>query len=148
MSRFLEKRRKRRFFSIILKIAISITFIGYAFVGVGTLHAQAPNLPDFKGKAWQIALSWCENRGRNETPAHMDTNGKYSYGKYQFQIATFLSYGKFYGLIPQDTTVEQAKKLVFEETITDRLVEYMHEDKQDFNWKICSEKIATVAHGE
>lgn len=47
-------------------------------------------------------LNQCENGGRWDQRAIVDTNGKYSYGGLQFQFATFKSFGLKYGVIPAD----------------------------------------------
>ena len=45
---------------------------------------------------WLTALSNCESNG-STTVRVLDTNGRYSYGLFQFQLGTWLAYGKDFG---------------------------------------------------
>ena len=45
---------------------------------------------------WIDKLAMCESHG-NDSAAIVDTNGYWSRGRFQFQLATWLHYGKAYG---------------------------------------------------
>lgn len=51
-------------------------------------------IEDFR-VVWLDALNECENK--NGVEKILDTNNKYSYGAYMFQMGTWLSFGKKFG---------------------------------------------------
>lgn len=55
--------------------------------------------PDPK-EVWMEELHACENP--DNVPKILDTNGKYSYGPFMFQMDTWLSFGKPFGATPKN----------------------------------------------
>ena len=97
-------------------------------------------LSDHQREIWLAVLEWCESRGIPNIKT-LDSNSKYSYGAFQFQMATFLDYGKKYNLIPASTTPAQGKLLIFDYELQKKLATKMLEDSLESHWRVCYRKI-------
>lgn len=89
---------------------------------------------------WLAKLEKCESSG-STTVRILDTNGKYSTGRYQFQDLTFLSYGKKFGLIA--TTTEEATPLIFDGELQKQIAHKMLLEGGEGHWFNCSKKLGT-----
>lgn len=78
---------------------------------------------------WRLDLADCES-GASTTIKHIDTNGKYSYGKYQYQMATWLSFA-FLGTTPEN---------IYDGNLQDRVTTYALDHGGIGNWVNCGEK--------
>lgn len=61
---------------------------------------------------WIDALAECESQGNPDIPPHVDTNGYYSYGLLQFQLSTWLKYGKDFGATRENIHDGELQKAV------------------------------------
>ena len=91
--------------------------------------------PNLEQEAWLAKLEQCESGGRT-TVKVLDTNGKYSYGRYQFQAQTWLSYGKQYGLVASSTN--QVEPLIFDGELQKQIAHKMLADGGRDHWFNCS----------
>lgn len=64
-----------------------------------------------KKDIWLSALIDCESMG-STTVRVLDTNGKYSHGLLQFQLSTWLSYGKEFGATKKNIYDGELQKIV------------------------------------
>ena len=60
---------------------------------------------------WIEKLSMCESRGRSHITV-LDSNNKYSYGELQFQLDTFMYFGKKYEILPDEFTRHESRLLI------------------------------------
>lgn len=111
-----------------------------------SLTAAAPTAPEIRPthqqETWIAALEFCESRG--DTSAKVfDSNDKYSYGAFQFQMQTFLSYGKKYGLVATSTTEKDGEKLIYDYGLQRRIVAIMLSNGLSNHWRNCAKKLGT-----
>jgi hypothetical protein len=94
-----------------------------------------------KQELWLFALEWCESRGDTNIKI-IDSNNKFSYGAFQFQMDTFLMYGKKYGILSEEITPEMAENgLIYDYDIQKTIARKMIEDGLGYHWKICYQKL-------
>lgn len=86
-------------------------------------------------EAWLAKLETCESSG-STTIRVLDTNNRYSTGRYQFQDLTFLTYGKKYGLIASST--ENAIPLILDGELQKKIAHKMLVDGGEGHWFNCS----------
>lgn len=89
-------------------------------------------------------LNLCENSGKWDNTRILDVNGKYSYGGLQFQLETFMRFGKKYEILPDWLT---EKEVIKEELIYDRdlqiaIASKMLADGLWYHWKKCLKTIS------
>lgn len=63
-------------------------------------------------ETWIRALEWCESRGLKEAVNPEDLDGTPSYYSWQFKPETFLGYAVKYGILPEETTLDEAKGIM------------------------------------
>lgn len=85
---------------------------------------------------WIDALQRCENIHHVEKI--LDTNGKYSYGPWMFQMQTWLGYGKPFGATPDN---------IGSTTLQRTVVRSMLDDGGWTHWYICGKRV-TAKLGE
>lgn len=73
-------------------------------------------------ETWVSALEWCESRGNPTAVNPKDRDGTPSYYSFQFKPETFLSFGKLYGIIPKDTTLDNVKDTLIKDTKMQRSI--------------------------
>lgn len=95
-----------------------------------TLTLSAALLTIDQKTLWMDSLSDCESLG-STTIKVLDTNDYYSYGKYQYQMATWLKYG-FLG-----TT----KYNIYDGDLQDRITRYILDNNGEDNWVICGNRV-------
>jgi len=83
-------------------------------------------------------LAECESQHRPWIEI-VDTNGELSYGIYQFQAKTFVSYMQEYGLAPHAEPAE-LMNFIKDPVMQRRLTREMLEDGLYYHWKACSER--------
>ena len=113
---------------LLCMLAFSVIFIPK--VAVSPIHQVQAQTSD--------ALDvWIQNLGNAECmncPSNyktIDTNGFYSYGKYQFQLSTFVQfYSKYYGKISE----QEARIKINDYSLQEQLVRSMITDNP-LNWK-------------
>lgn len=93
---------------------------------------------------WLASLEYCESQGRSDLRI-IDTNGYYSYGAFQFQMGTFIGFGKQYGVLDKDMTYEEARGVnkdgpIYDQQIQKEIVVHMVEDGLDYHWYNCTKK--------
>ena len=74
-----------------------------------------------------------QESGGVEHIKHLDSNNKYSFGCYQFQVETFVSYTKRYNLLPESEDAE-IENWIYDCTYQRKLAKEMINDNYD-NWK-------------
>lgn len=90
-----------KYLKTIVKVFILIVVVTLGTT-LNTVHAQAPNLTagqlySIKMNQWLDRLETAESQN-NTMMVILDTNDRYSYGCLQFQMDTFLTYSKEYGI--------------------------------------------------
>lgn len=83
--------------------------------------------PDAKSM-WIDRLAECESGNRADIKV-LDTNAKYSYGRFQFQAGTWLAYGKPFG-----ATMDN----IYDGELQGRVVRSMLDDGGERHWYNCS----------
>lgn len=97
-------------------------------LSVPTVHAA----PDPK-EIWLDALHRCENI--DNVPKILDTNGKYSYGAFMFQMSTWLEYGEDFGATRENIEDADLQREVAKDMLEKGLWKH---------WYICGKKIITT----
>lgn len=83
--------------------------------------------------AWIEEVSKCEDSTGNPEIRVLDTNGRYSYGVMQFQMQTWLSMGKKYGI---ETTPENITDALLQKELAMLILN----DGGWNNWYICGNR--------
>lgn len=83
---------------------------------------------------WMDALEACESQG-NPNAAIIDTNGYWSRGAFQFQLATWLKYGAVHG-----TTREN----IFDRDLQRIVVREMLDHGGSGHWYNCNNKVSAI----
>lgn len=89
---------------------------------------------------WIDSLIQCESQGR-ENITILDSNNKYSYGIMQFQLYTFLGFGKKYGILPMEFTEAEGRLLIHNTYVQKAIAKEMLNDGLSYHWKNCARKI-------
>lgn len=89
---------------------------------------------------WIENLHQCESGGRNEITI-LDSNNEYSFGGLQFQLSTWMSFGKLYGILPQEFTNKEGLLLIHSYSVQKAIAKEMLDDKLSYHWKNCRDKI-------
>lgn len=85
-------------------------------------------------------LSWCESRHTPHVQI-IDTNDRYSRGRFQYQSATLRQYMERYGYDTSDMELEDIINLSLDPVFTERITrEVLHEGHWN-NWYNCLKKI-------
>lgn len=85
-------------------------------------------------------LAECESQG-NDYAKVLDTNSKYSYGRYQFQRQTWEMALAKYNLAPQAEPAEYIN-LIFDGELQRKAAELMLKEKDGWkHWTVCSKRI-------
>lgn len=77
-------------------------------------------------------MGMCESGLRDHIKV-LDSNDKYSYGRLQFQMATWLSYGKAFGA---------TKENIYDGNLQDQVARAMLDKGLSYNWKTCAARTA------
>jgi hypothetical protein len=85
---------------------------------------------------WIDSLSHCES-GHKENITVLDTNNKYSYGLLQFQLATFMGFGKQYGILPLEFTNKEGLLLIHNPYVQKAIAREMLDDGLQRHWLNC-----------
>jgi len=115
------------------KILLYVIFAFCVSIFVGHI-TYAQSIQD----KWIDELHICENR--DDVEKILDTNGKYSYGAFMFQLDTFWGFGKQYGFFPKDFTKAEARLLIHVDSLQRAIAKEMLEDGLDYHWKNCRDK--------
>lgn len=91
-------------------------------------------------EVWIESLHQCESQGRDEITV-LDSNHKYSYGGLQFQLDTFMSFGKLYNILPEELTNKEGLLLIHTFSIQKAIAREMLDDGLQKNWLNCVKKI-------
>jgi len=78
--------------------------------------------------AWITALGQCESHNRPYKKV-LDSNHKYSYGLVQFQMATWLSFGKEFGA---------TRKNIFKPDLQRQVAQSMLNQGLSYHWSTCA----------
>ena len=97
------------------------------------INAETPQ------EKWIEKLRQCESQGRDYITI-LDSNNKYSYGSLQFQLDTWLGFGKQYGFLPKEFTKAEAKLLIHNPHLQKAIAREMLDNGLDFHWKNCRDK--------
>lgn len=96
----------------------------------------------FGGDTLLARLAECESGGNPNIPPTLDTNGKHSYGLLQFQLPTFLDYGKHYGILPSNMTEKEALEVIYDSHLQVDIAEKILEEKGGWrHWHNCATKL-------
>jgi hypothetical protein len=82
---------------------------------------------------WLDNLAMAESNGKDHIKI-LDVNGRYSYGCLQFQLGTFLSYGRKYGIVPDTLSNADLLKLIYNCSVQKEIARAMIEDNTA-NWR-------------
>lgn len=93
---------------------------------------------------WLDSLSQCESGGR-ENITVLDSNNRYSYGILQFQLNTFIGYGKQYGILPQEFTRHESLLLIHNPFVQRAIAREMLSDGLSYHWKNCAIRIGLIS---
>lgn len=89
---------------------------------------------------WIEKLSMCESRGRSNIKI-LDSNNKYSYGELQFQLDTFIYFGKKYDILPDEFTRKESLLLIHNSGVQKAIAREMLDDGLSYHWLNCVKKI-------
>jgi len=89
---------------------------------------------------WIEKLAKCESRGRSHITI-LDSNNKYSYGLLQFQLDTFISFGKKYEILPDEFTRKESLLLIHNPNVQKAIAKEMLDDGLSGHWRNCVRKI-------
>ena len=104
---------------------------------LGDIVATFPLDKEFVDK-----LAMCES-GKRDDIRIVDSNGLYSYGRFQYQRATFISKVKQYGLMP-NAEDEEIMNNIYDKNIQTKLTIQILKEKFGYrNWLNCTIKILT-----
>lgn len=97
------------------------------------VYAQMVPISDYSTKqiVWLNELEQCESMG-STTIRVLDTNNRYSYGILQFQMQTWLGYGKSFGA---------TKENIYSKDLQEQVALSMLKNGGERNWWICSHRI-------
>jgi len=86
-------------------------------------------------------LAICESNNREDVVI-IDTNGYRSYGKFQFQLATFRAFAEKYELITKGLTNDELRPLLLDGELQSNLVYEMLENEPESisAWRNCANK--------
>lgn len=93
---------------------------------------------------WLDRLSNCESGGRSQITI-LDSNNKYSYGEFQFQLETFMKYGKQYGILPDEFTNNEGLLIIHNSSVQRAIAQHMIDDGLTYHWKNCVRKLGKPA---
>lgn len=82
---------------------------------------------------WLTALERCESK-RDPDAAVVDTNGYWSRGILQFQLATWLTAGKKYG-------IETSRENIFDQALQEEVATHMLDDGGWGHWYHCASAV-------
>src|SRR3990167_10233711 len=86
-------------------------------------------------------LALCESGNRADIKV-LDTNNKYSFGVFQFQLETFWGFGVQYGILPEGIELAEAENLIYDPEIQrDIALEMVKRGLLEDHWKVCARKI-------
>lgn len=111
---------------------LSFVFLSAMFnTSALTVNLTTVRPPDPKAE-WVEALHQCENP--DNIPSIIDTNGKRSYGYVQFQMNTWLSYGKEFGA---------TKENISDNDLQARVAQSMLDKGLWRHWYWCGKRVAS-----
>lgn len=100
-------------------------------VNILSPHLTVPIDPLEEARSeWQNALAQCESGG-DPTIKVLDTNNYYSYGKYQYQMKTWLKY----------KNLGTSKENIYDEDLQDRVTAHILNTKGSSDWWNCTKAI-------
>jgi len=85
-------------------------------------------------------LSFCESGNRDDIKI-LDVNGKYSYGRFMFQMDTFISYGVGYEILPPDLEMADYENWIYDGEIQIKIAREMLRDNLWWHWRNCFLKL-------
>jgi len=87
-------------------------------------------------------LAKCESGGRDDIHI-LDSNDKYSYGRFQFQLTTFRGFGIQYGILPKEITEAEAEMLIYDQELQTKVASAMIKDGLlHLHWVNCFKKMS------
>lgn len=89
---------------------------------------------------WIEALHQCESQGRDYITI-LDTNNKNSYGGLQYQLDTFMGFGKQYGILPESFTNKEGLLLIHNISVQKAIARRMLDDGLERHWLNCVKRI-------
>jgi len=90
-------------------------------------------------------LAWCESRNTDSVKV-VDTNGYYSYGRYQYQLHTWNYYIDKYDLLPHAEEHEY-KNFIFDGDFQREVTQTILENEGDLTPQAAVERILSIADG-
>ena len=96
-------------------------------------YQSAPTSPETQ--KFLVFLRKCESGG-NDDVVVLDSNNKYSYGAFQYQMATFKGMMRYYG-IASDAEDKELENLIMDPTIQEDLTGRILEDGGHAHWTNC-----------
>lgn len=115
----------------ILSIALQV----YGVSRITYVKAEEPEI-SFRQEVWLKTLSFCESSGRSDIKI-MDSNNRYSYGAYMFQLDTFKRNGIKYEFFKSDITNKELEKLIYDPNLQEKIAHKMLLDGGESNWYNC-----------
>lgn len=118
---------------VLKQLALAVGLLQQALAASPTL--SVPPMPVIEPPpvlAYLDRLIDCESGGKRDLKV-LDTNGKYSYGTLQFQLATFNKYGEKYNL-PHDDIMSRGQQIAI-------ATQMLQERAGWRNWYNCATKV-------
>lgn len=113
-----------------LAALMAITILGHS-PEVLTVPPEALVVPPDPKELWINALGHCESENKPNIKV-LDTNGLYSYGRFQFQQKTWLNYGKPFG-----ATMEN----IYDGELQEKVVRSMLDNGGQGHWYHCGKRV-------
>jgi hypothetical protein len=109
---------------------------GQLFGNAAVPAGQKPGVPEAQTKldAWLDLLAWKESNN-NAKIRVVDTNGRYSYGCLQFQMATFKAFMTRYGIAGMETPPAMWETLIYDCSVQKSLAKVMIQNDPVNAWK-------------
>ena len=86
-------------------------------------------------------LALCESGNRADIKV-LDTNNKYSFGVFQFQLETFWGFGVQYGILSEGIELAEAENLIYDPEIQrDLALEMVKRGLLEDHWKVCASRL-------
>ena len=115
-----------------MPLSVLVLFTASMNLSVLNLPPGILEIPPDPKEIWIDALADCESSA-SSTIKVMDTNGKYSRGMFQFQMGTWLSYGKKFGATTQN---------IYDADLQREVAKSMLDNGGSGHWYNCSKKVS------
>lgn len=139
----MEQKHKKWLLAIaILLLILAIWNEKHTITSFTPNSSPEPNLSDSEQVTLLDALAECECNGCEADFKKVDTNGYYSYGKYQFQLHTFIHFATKYGFLSDDLEEADYRNWIADYSMQRKVAEKMLEEGEWAHWFTCGKRLA------